>query len=279
MFPILAGDYGSLFSIKSYGVMVALGFLAALGVGRARARAVGIPPEIVSDVGTWVVVAGLLGARLLYVVAFWDQFRDRPVSILWIWEGGLVLYGGILAGTAAGIVVVMRRHLPLWRFADAVAPGTLLGIALGRIGCFLNGCCWGPVCDEGAWYAVRFPTHSLAYREMAARGILSGAESGTPPLFPAQLAYAAADLVLFGTLLCLSRWKRYEGQVFCWFVGGYAILRFGLERFRADVVRHAWGPTSGTLAQWISLAVLVAITLLSVWLRRRCDRRDEEGMI
>ncbi len=278
MFPTLAGDYGSLFSIKSYGVMVALGFLAALWVGRARARTVGIPPDVVSDVGTWIVLNGLIGARLLYVVAYWEQYRDRPVSILRIWEGGLVLYGGILAGTAAGIAVAMRRRLPLWRFADAVAPGCMLGIALGRIGCFLNGCCWGPVCDKEAWFAVRFPPQSLAFREMTSRGFLSGAESGTPPLFPAQLAYAGADLLLFALLLFLSRWRRYEGQIFCWFAGGYAILRFAIERFRADVSRFALGPVSWTLAQWMSLAALLAVAVLALRLRIR-NGRGHDGAL
>ena len=126
-----------------------------------RARQGGLDPEIILSLAIWLVVCGVIGARLFYVIEYWDEKfagrspRDTLLEILNVPEGGLVIYGGFI-GAAAGFVVFMRKHkLPLLAMADLVAPSFMIGLALGRIGCFLNGCCYG---GETDWpWAVTFP--------------------------------------------------------------------------------------------------------------------------
>lgn len=215
-----------------------------------------------------MIVAGLIGARAAYVIVFGSEMESWW-DVIAIWKGGLILYGGILAAVPMGILYASRKGIPVWTLADAVAPACALGFGIGRLGCFLYGCCWGPVCDADAWYAVRFPQESAVHRDMVQRGLLSPDAPHTPALVPSQLVFAVADLGLCLALLVRSVGRRYEGQVFVWFLGGYSLLRFGEEFLRADVPRYAIGGMGATLAQWTCVLVWAASCILAIRLRRR----------
>ena len=134
-------------TIYSYGLMIALGIMVGLFLARRQAKREGIDPDKILDITLYVLLAALIGARLLFVFMNFAEYVDEPLRILKIWEGGLVFYGGLLPAVAIGIWYIKRLGLPLWQIADILAPSLAIGHAMGRIGCFFAGCCYGGACD------------------------------------------------------------------------------------------------------------------------------------
>jgi len=169
--PVLAKGNGGI-PIRGYGVMLFLGVVGGTALSVWRGWRLGLDPDTVMTLIFWGFVPGILGARAYYVVEYWDDFFT-PGATSWqtflgtlgkivnITEGGLVVYGSLAGGLAGFLAYILRRKLPLWATLDLVAPGMLLGLALGRIGCFMNGCCFGGPCDLP--WAVRFPAGSPPY--------------------------------------------------------------------------------------------------------------------
>ncbi len=281
MFPELFTIPGVGFTVKSYGAMIALGFLLALWTATKRAERMGIHPEVISDLSLWLIVGGVIGARIFYVVQYWETFRDAPLSVFKIWQGGLVFYGGFLAALAAGFWWAYRRNLDPWPIADCVSPSVILAYALGRVGCFLNGCCWGYPVDPDHVLAVSFPAASAGgviqplFQEQIHQGLAAPGDLWTHPVFPAQILSALIALLLFAVLDIRLVRRRYAGQVFFWMLMGYAAYRFGIEFLRDDTAR--WPAPAAleagfpglTIAQWISPVVFVGAWLWSRIIRRR----------
>jgi phosphatidylglycerol---prolipoprotein diacylglyceryl transferase len=164
--------------IRGYGVMLLSGVVAAVWLAIVRARRYGIGEEIILGIAPWAVVGGILGARLFYVIEYRDQFfYGDPISslrrVLNFTEGGLVVYGSFIGGFLAGTIYVARKRLSVLVLGDVVVPTMFIGLALGRIGCLLNGCCYGGACEEG-WTALRFPNGSPVYQDQLASGELIG---------------------------------------------------------------------------------------------------------
>jgi phosphatidylglycerol:prolipoprotein diacylglycerol transferase len=157
--------------VRGYGVMLLAGIVAGVGLAMYRAGKVGIDPDVILSLAIWLVISGILGARLFYVVEYWDEkfaghsFRTTVLEVLNVPEGGLVIYGGLF-GAALGVALFVRKHrLPFLATADLIAPSLLIGLALGRIGCLLNGCCYGGPTD---WpWAVTFPKYSSPFEDAA----------------------------------------------------------------------------------------------------------------
>ncbi len=164
--------------IRGYGVMVLLGALAGIGLATVRARQVGLHPELIFSLTFWMFLSGILGARLFYVIEYWEsrfQFNDWLTTLLAVvkfTEGGLVVYGSLIGATIAFLVFVVRYRLPALALADVIAPSLAVGLAFGRIGCLLNGCCYGG--ETSRPWAVTFPRESLTYIEQVADGRLVG---------------------------------------------------------------------------------------------------------
>ena len=144
-------------SIHWYGVMVALGFLAGLWTAGRRGLRAGIAAEKIMDLGPWLIIGAIVGARTLYVISYWrESFAGKPIAeIFMVWKGGLVYYGGLIGASLACILYTRLKKLPLWKVADILAPSIALGYVFGRIGCLLNGCCYGRACNLP--WAIRFP--------------------------------------------------------------------------------------------------------------------------
>jgi phosphatidylglycerol:prolipoprotein diacylglycerol transferase len=165
--------------IRGYGVMVLLGIGAGLWLLSYRARRAGMDHDLTISMAVWMIVAGLAGARLFYVVEYWEHFR-RPTlgqsvaAMVNLTQGGLVVYGALLAGLGVGWVFVVRHGLPVLAMADVAAPSLALGLAFGRVGCFLNGCCYGGESDLP--WAVQFPARSPPYLQQVQTGRLYGFE-------------------------------------------------------------------------------------------------------
>jgi len=149
-------------TVKSYGLMMVVGFLAAVTLIRLLSRSFTEDPQHITNAALYSLVAGIVGARVFFVVHYFDSFRDEPLSVFAIWKGGLELLGGVLLAIAVILLYIRYHKLPLRHYLDVLAVGLMLALVFGRIGCFLNGCCYGRP-TELPW-GVRFPYGSFAYR-------------------------------------------------------------------------------------------------------------------
>lgn len=217
MHPILL-QLGS-FPIRSYGVAMAIAFLVGILVSRRRARAAGLDPDIIIDLAFFVIIMSVLGARGAYVIARWDWFGRHLSQIPRVWDGGLALYGGVVVGVITGLVFFSKRRVNIWRGADVVAPSLALGVAIGRIGCFLNGCCHGRPC-ELPW-AVTFPPGS--YADHAFHGL---------SVHPTQIYASLSALAFFFILIAAGRRKPFDGFLLWLFVIMLAAYRFLIDPLR-----------------------------------------------
>ena len=245
--------------IRTYGLMLATAFLAGTWLALREARRLKLDEDHVVSVILVTLIASILGARALFVVEHVDDFRNDWGSVLAVWQGGLTLYGGIAAGTFAGLWTARRLGLSMWTVADALTPSLALGTMFGRVGCFLNGCCYGR------------PT-SLPWGVVYPPDTYPGLEFGNQPIHPSQLYFAAAGLALFGVAWSIRKHLRTPGMLFWLF-----ILLFGAVRIVLDVTRAyeataviGWvGPTPVTESQTISGAMVLFAILMMLRLRRR----------
>ena len=273
MHPI-AFQLGS-FTIHWYGVMIALAFLVGLWTASRRARRENIPGDKIADVVLWLMAGSIIGARFVYVTTYWkDEFAGQPLSeIFMIQHGGLVYYGGLIGAVLAGVIYLRWKKLPLWKTADVLAPSIALGNAFGRIGCFLNGCCFGRVCSLP--WAVRFPNQSYAWAMQNQQGLPGvGPNSPSLPVHPTELYDALDNFVLYLLLAWLFRHKKFDGQVFATYLIGYAVTRTIMECFRGDYPPDHihYGLTPGEL---VSIPIFIAGLLLAVLLARRTEAKRE----
>jgi len=227
MHPILFRVGG--ISLYSFGLMVALAYLFIIWISLIFAKREGIKAETILDLSVYVLFASFLGARLFYVFGQWDIYKDNLLEIIMIQRGGLVFLGGLISGLAAFFIYARIKHLSLLKLLDIASPGVVLGYAIGRIGCFLNGCCFG-LPTHLPW-GVTFPPGSLA------RYFLPD-----EPLHPTQLYSSFSMLLAFILLLLIYRNKKFEGQIFFWALVFYSVYRFTVEFFRFSPI-HIWGLT------------------------------------
>ena len=266
-------DDGQGVPVRGYGAMLLVAAMAGTWLSIVRGRSMGFDADTILALGMEVFLWGIVGARLFYVIEYHDQFfaagRSWPESlmaVLNIAAGGLVVFGSLPTAALAAWRFASRRGLSLPRLADCIAPGLLVGLAIGRIGCFLNGCCYGGVCDLP--WAVRFPPDSPPWLDQAARGLLpaAAADGGRPwslPVHPAQL-YAAIDAAILAVLACLATpLARRDGQVFALVLTLHPISRLLLETIRVDEP-PALG-TSLSISQLVSLVLLAAAAGLWWW--------------
>ena len=247
------------FLLPSYGVAMAVGFLVAVLLSARTAERHGISFNRVLDMSFWLLAAGLLSSRLLFVVtnpgpfyqicAHGEQAGERgPVQVLYdcsralhFWEGGLVFYGALLGALAMSVWYCRRHGLSFFKVADIAAPGAALGHFFGRLGCLAAGCCYGKPTTTGG---LRFPPESLAHQEMVLNKLLDADAVSTPPLHVTQLYEAGAELVIFFALLAINRRKRRTGQTALCYLLLYAVVRAVIELFRGDPDRYylvSWG--------------------------------------
>ena len=177
--------------IFGYGLMLVLGFLLAVWFARWRARRAGEDPEAMTKCGLLALVAGVLGARFAYVIENWRDFRDAgPLTVLNITSGGLIYYGGLIGAALAVVAYMAIRRLPMRRYIDILAISLMLGLAFGRAGCLLNGCCWGARSDADWAFSMRFPIYSKPLVKLDGRpeNPYSLTTSGPTPVYAWQLA-------------------------------------------------------------------------------------------
>jgi len=257
MFPHLL-DFGPI-SIKTYGLMVALGFLTGIIWVSWQAERRGVGSEVVMDVALLSMFSSIIGARLLYVLVNWSYFVENPLESIMIQRGGLVLYGGVSLAIIVDIIYLKLRNGPVWEVADLAGPTILLGQAFGRLGCFFNGCCYGQPTPHG--WGILFPLGSSAYYQYPDIAI-----------FPLQLVAVLANLLLFLFLWWYSSRRQFPGQIFALYGILYSTYRFFIEFLRGDIERGIISRLS--TSQWIS--GLFFIVFVWFYIQRRGVNKEQE---
>jgi len=261
MRPILFVIPGWEIRSHSYGVLIFLACFAALATAVWRVKREKLDPNIVYELATWLFLGGVVGARGLYVILHPETIQSAG-DILRSWQGGNVFYGCILGGLTGSLIYWYRRPFPFWPVADAVAPAVAIGAAVGRIGCFLNGCCDGAV--SALPWAVRFPAGSHAWVRQLNAGLISPGVPASLPVHPTQLYAAAAGFMVLGLLLAHFPHRRRPGEVMALLMILYSMSRWPVEALRVDERAVFAGMTS---SQNISVGLL--IFGLAIWFSLR----------
>lgn len=217
--------------LPTYGVLFALGALAAWYWFMSRGRRLGIPDDVLFNLGFWSIVAGLVGAKLALIAVDWRYYFENPVEILGTLRSAGVLLGGVVAGAIVFLVFARRHGLPVAKLADAAAAPVALGQAIGRLGCFAAGCCYGVPAAAGNPFAITFRNPGAHAHTDVPLGV---------PLVPIQLVQMASDLALAATLTVLWRRSRTPGTTAWAYVALYGLTRALLEIWRGDAARGLW---------------------------------------
>jgi len=253
--------YPELFSVGpvtvyTYGVLLAASYLLGLRLAMARAKKRGLDANRVLDLGIYIIIAALVGAKLLLLVVDFDQFRRDPAEIWNLARSGGVFYGGLILAVVVAFWYIAKHRLPFWTTCDVFAPGIALGHVTGRLGCLAAGCCFGKATDVP--WAITF-TNPLAQ-----------ANVGTPlgvPLHPTQLYEAGAELLILVFLLATERKGRYfPGRTFWSYMFLYALTRFVIEFYRGDPRGMVLGMST---SQFISVVLAPLSIGMLVWLARK----------
>ncbi|MFH1228450.1 MAG: prolipoprotein diacylglyceryl transferase [Planctomycetota bacterium] len=329
--------------IYSYGFMVVLGFLVSILVLSRRAGREGIPSELILDIGLIGMLAGIIGARIAYLIIYHNNYNwvilnifdgnlniyggiigwfvpffllfikkknqnqsvrkessfNRFMKLLvysficaivgarlahlgihyseydWgifqIWQGGLVFYGGLILSVISGIVYLRIKNIPVLKIGDLIAPGIMLGEVFGRLGCFLNGCCYGAPANLP--WSVCFPEHSPAYVHQVQAHIIPDSAASSLPVHPTQLYSSIIALILFFVLSFIWSHRKRDGIV----LGSIGIL-YPLSRFMIEFIRGDNPPVflGMTASQTISMAVIIisAIFLFSLRSKQQLSKTD-----
>lgn len=263
MHPVLY-DFG-FYKLHTYGLMLALAFLAAMVYCRFEAKRIQVKPALMSDLLLWALGGGILGARLLYMIIHPDEYTGL-LSFFAIWKGGLVYYGGFIGGVIGSYIFARRNKINFIDLCDLVTPGLMLGQAIGRWGCFMAGCCYGKEVNAEHPLGVAFP----ASKDSLIPQTLQNPDIAHPEHFlhPTQLYLSINGIVLWLILWFIFRKRTCRGQVTGFFLIFYAITRSALETFRGDMgERGSYGPLS--TSQWVSVPIL----LLGLYLLVTCRSR------
>jgi phosphatidylglycerol:prolipoprotein diacylglycerol transferase len=246
-------------TLHTYGLFVAIGFVAALSVTLKLSKSHGLEAQQVMDMSFAIIIWGIIGSRLLFVLMNFSHYKAHPVDIFKVWEGGLVFSGGIIAAAFAAVWYARKHHLSFWDMGDLCTPGLAIGQGIGRIGCFMAGCCYGKPTDK-IWGIVFTHPNSLAPLDIV--------------LHPTQLYSLLSGLVIFLVLLLLHAKRKYEGQVLLWFLILHSTGRLLIERFRGDD-RGLIPGTEMSVTQLVAILILTAsvVALFALKSRKHGEQR------
>ncbi len=268
--------------VFGYGLFLMLGFVAALLIAYWRGKKRGISSDAIIDVAILAIFAGVIGARLAYLLLdYTPQNGNYGTLAEWlaVWQGGLTFQGGLFLALPAVYVYLKRKKISVPVMFDVFAPALAVGVGFGRLGCLLNGCCWGKPAPHGSWFGLLFPDHIESMLEQqwlyrshpdhsSARLERLGYPPATLPPIPIYATQIVSALGLFAIGLLLiwlekRRPHRLPGQTIVWFLFLYGLGRFIIEFYRDDTpLRYGFGPFPGLrLGQWLALAMILAAAL------------------
>ena len=199
------------FTVYSYGLMLAIAFLIGSSLARFQAQRQGLDPQIIFNLAFIAFISGILGARIFYIIEHINYYLKDPREIIMLQHGGLSWYGGLFLGSLCGVLYIKKKELAVYKVLDLIVPFVALGQAIGRIGCLLNGCCFGKVSEYGIYFTV----HQAV-------------------LVPTQLYSSLLALAIFIILRLLQDRPHREGQIFFDYLMLYSFKRFFIEFWRSD---------------------------------------------
>ncbi|MDX2035414.1 MAG: prolipoprotein diacylglyceryl transferase [Isosphaeraceae bacterium] len=265
---------GTPIKLFGFGTMLMLAFIGSMWLAARRAKREKLDPELIYDLAIWLFLGGLFGARLFFIIQYWHRM-DSIWEVFEIWKGGIVFYGSVIGAAIAFVIYQRLRRFPILAMLDVIAPSAALGIAFGRIGCFLNGCCWGDRC-EGIPWAVTFPSRSSPWASQVDQGLIAITADRSLPIHPTQLYSALDGLLLLILLSARYPIRKRDGEIFGILLLAYPITRFLIEQLRNDEGAIYAGMT---ISQVISVLVFVLALiywgyLLTTPARRWVDEAD-----
>lgn len=261
MFPELFRIPGLGIPIATYGVLLAMAFMTALWLTARLAERDGLPKNRIYDLGLYILASSLIGSKALMVIVEWSDFASdwRRILSFDLWRSAGVYYGGFLIALLVSVILMRRWQLPWRKTSDAFAPGVALGHAIGRLGCFSAGCCWGK--PTTSWIGVRFT-------EKASE--LTGVPIDSA-LVPTQLIEAGANLLIFAFLLWLRKRRSFDGQIIYTYLMTYSVARFVIEFWRDDPRGQVLGLST---SQFIAVLLFALGLVLTFYERRRKAARS-----
>ncbi|MEW6367949.1 MAG: prolipoprotein diacylglyceryl transferase [Acidobacteriota bacterium] len=257
----ILGPFHLEYTQHTYGAILALAFLAAIVVVVMGAKREGVPEERIFDLAVYAVISALIGAKALLVLSDLGYYTEHPGQIFSQFRSGGVFYGGFLCAGAVSYWYLRKHQLPIWKVGDLIAPGIAIGQAIGRLGCFAAGCCYGK--PSSLPWAVTF------------RDVYCFETVGTPldiSLHPTQLYESLAAFMLFLVLMFMRRRKTFDGQIFWLYATLYSVIRLAIEFFRNDERGFVFGLLS--TSQSIALLMLPFSIFVYFGLRRRAERAE-----
>ena len=241
------------FNIYSYGVMIAVSFGLMTLLMYRQARRFNLDPDRIVDLMVLLLVSGIVGARLLYIALNFDYYLLNPLEVFNLSKGGLVWYGGFFVSLLALVFYLRKNRISFWVVADLVSPYLALAQALGRIGCFLNGCCYGTKAPSGFFWVVTFPGESVMR-------------------YPVQIYSSLALLAIYVILRIEQNMpRRFFGEIFLSYCLLYSSQRFVMEFLRGDNPKILLGYT---ISQGIGIAVILASLALFIYRRGKWQREN-----
>ncbi len=242
------------FTLHTYGLFVAVGFIAGILITIKLGKSAGIDSNSILDMGFIIILTGIIGSRLVYIIIKLPEFIAHPMDVFKIWEGGLVFSGGLVAVVIVMLIYVKKHKYNIRTIGDLWSPAAAIGQSIGRIGCFCAGCCFGKPTDV-PWAVTFSHPHTVATYDI--------------PIHPTQLYSSLSSLIIFGILLFINSKKKFEGQVFLCFLILHSTARLFLEQFRGD--SRGVGITDElTLTQLIAIVILFSsVTALFVFMPRK----------
>jgi phosphatidylglycerol:prolipoprotein diacylglycerol transferase len=254
--PIFGG-----LKVFGYGAMLVVAFITSTWLACWRARRERLDPEVIGDMSFWIFLFGLIGARLFYCFEYWGEDIKSLWDVAQYWKGGVVYYGGIVGGVAAFFFYWKIRPFPLRPYMDVLAPSIAVGTLFGRLGCFLNGCCFGDLCRLP--WGVAFPLNSPPWLQHRHLGLIGPDALSSLPVHPTQLYSSLDAFVLFVLLTAFYPLRRRDGEVIGVLMLTYPFSRFVIEYLRNDEAVFYAGMT---ISQTISVALFVGACLYWAWL-------------
>jgi phosphatidylglycerol---prolipoprotein diacylglyceryl transferase len=243
-------------TLHTYGLLIAIGFIVGLFVAIRMGRRYSIDSQNIMDMGFLLIISGVIGARITYVLMNFSDYRANPLDMIKLWQGGLVFSGGLVAAIIVSFFYMRHYKLKILQISDIWAPAIAIGQAIGRVGCFMAGCCYGKQ-TNGFCSVVFTNPKSIAPLNV--------------PLHPTQLYDCASNLIIFVILIILSAKKKFDGQVFLWFLILHSTARLVIERFRGDD-RGIFLGTNWTVTQFIAILILLSSISTLVYLKSKIEK-------
>ena len=262
--------------VFGYGLMLFIGFTTAVMLAAWRAEKEGMSSELIWDLAILLFFCGIGGARLFYILQYPQEvfggipWPEWPVAALNLSRGGIVLYGSLLAGAAGYFSFCYFKKIRPLALADVIVPSVFVGIGFGRIGCLLNGCCYGRVTSLP--WGIQFPKDGTAFYGLLQKHLIDESALCTPPLHPTQIYSAIDGFMIAAITAWYFRYRRRNGEVLAVALLIYPVTRFCIELLRADETGK-FG-TSLTISQWISIALFVVNIGYMIFLSQRPAVRD-----